>query len=115
MKTQLFFIVFLIGALVPSVFATTVSFEDGSGFGPSSFSVIAIYPNATTGFIGSYNTSSNLDLDPNNSYILRLTPDRTDYFRNPLLFLQNSSSFLSGNLIPIIVIVFLIGVLVLKK
>jgi hypothetical protein len=115
MKTQLFFISLIIVALVPSALATTVSFEDGSGFGPSSFNVIAIYPNASTGYIGSYNTSSNLDLDPNNSYIIRLTPDRIDYFRNPLLALQNASQYTTGNWVPLIVIIILIAVLVFKK
>jgi hypothetical protein len=94
-------------ALVSPALATSLSFEDGSAAGPADFNILALYPNGTSGVIGLYNTSSSsINLDPNNSYVLRLTPSRIDYVKNPSLIIQDGSSYItSQNLVALIIII----------
>jgi hypothetical protein len=107
MKTPFFLFLLTISFLISPAIAVTLSFEDGSAAGPTDFNVYQIYPNGSSGLLGSWNsTSSQINLDPNSSYILRLTPSRVDYVKNPGLIIQNGASYItSENLVALIILI----------
>jgi hypothetical protein len=100
----------LIISCVPAVSAFDLIFEDGSMAGPQKVTLTVI----GVGTINqSYNTTSTITgLDPNSSYVVRISPMAgADYVRNPRAFLDDLVPYVSDNLLVLVVACFVIGVL----
>ena len=95
---------------LPAVCAFDLIFEDGSVAGPQKVTLTEI----GVGTINTtYNTTSTVTgLDGNASYVVRISPMAgADYVRNPRAFLDDVSTYASDNLLPIVIVLFAIGVL----
>jgi len=104
-------LVLLLLCSLPAVSALDLIFEDGSMAGPQKITLHAI----GDGTINvTYNTTSTITgLDGNLSYVVRISPMAgADYVRNPSAFLTDISTYTSDNLLPIVILLFAIGVLV---
>jgi hypothetical protein len=102
----------LIISCVPVVSAFDLIFEDGSMAGPQKVTLTVI----GAGTINeTYNTTSTITgLDPNSSYVVRISPMAgADYVRNPRAFLDDLVPYVSDNFVVIVVLCFAIGVLAL--
>jgi hypothetical protein len=100
----------LIISCVPAVSAFDLIFEDGSIAGPQKVTLTVI----GVGTINeTYNTTSTITgLDPNSSYVVRISPMAgADYVRNPQAFLDDLVPYVSDNLIVLVVGCFVIGAL----
>ena len=64
---------------------------------------------------GLYNTTSIIEIDEDYSYIFVLKPQYSNPLDEPLDFLDSAFSYVSTNIIPILIIVFLIGVLLSRR
>ena len=64
---------------------------------------------------GLYNTTSIIDIDGNYSYIFVLKPQYSNPLDEPITWLENTFSYVSTNIVPIIIIVFLIGLLLSRR
>ena len=64
---------------------------------------------------GLYNTTSIIDIDSNYSYLFVLKPQYSNPLDEPLTWLENTFSYVSTNIVPIIIIVFLIGLLLSRR
>jgi len=84
--------------------ALSIKFQDQSMAGAQSINVYSIV-NGTHLYSG--NTTSQFTTDE--SVIIAISPERTDYIRNPSAFLTNVSSFVSGNMLEIMVLCFIAG------
>ena len=60
---------------------------------------------------GLYNTTSIIDLDGDSDYIFVLKPQYSNPLEDPAAFLDSMFTFVSTNIIPILILIFLIGVL----
>ena len=60
---------------------------------------------------GLYNTTSVIDLDGDSDYIFVLKPQYSNPLDEPLTFLDSAFSYVSTNIIPLMIIIFLIGIL----
>jgi hypothetical protein len=100
----------LIISCVPVVSAFDLIFEDGSMAGPQKVTLTVV----GVGTINeTYNTTSTITgLDPNSSYVVRISPMAgADYVRNPRAFLDDLVPYVSDNLLVLVVACFVIGVL----
>ena len=61
----------------------------------------------------SLNTSSQFDTDE--SVIVQFSPDRTDYIRDPGAFLDEVVDYVSGNILEIMVLCFILGFLITRR
>jgi hypothetical protein len=95
---------------LPVVSAFDLIFEDGSVAGPQKITLTAVGIGTSN---VSYNTTSTITgLDPNNTYVVRISPMAgADYVRNPRAFLDELVPYLSDNFLVIVVVLFAIGVL----
>lgn len=100
----------LLIASMPAVSAFDLIFEDGSMAGPQKVTLSVLGGAAIN---TSYNTTSTVTaLDPNNSYVIRISPMAgADYVRNPQAFLDALVPYVSDNLLVLVVACFVIGVL----
>ena len=64
---------------------------------------------------GLYNTTSIIDLDEGYSYIFVLKPQYSNPLDEPLDFLESAFSYVTTNLIPLLILVFLIGLLLSRR
>ena len=64
---------------------------------------------------GLYNTTSIIGLDGDSDYIFVLKPQYSNPLEDPSTFLASMFSFVSTNIIPILIIIFLIGVLLTRR
>ena len=64
---------------------------------------------------GLYNTTSIIDLDDGYSYIFVLKPQYSNPLDDPLTWLDSTFSYVSTNIIPILIIIFLIGLLLTRR
>ena len=64
---------------------------------------------------GLYNTTSIIDIDSNYSYLFVLKPQYSNPLDEPITWLENTFSYVSTNIVPIIIIVFLIGLLLTRR
>ena len=64
---------------------------------------------------GLYNTTSIIDLDEGYSYIFVLKPQYSNPLDDPLTWLDSTFSYVSTNIIPIVIIIFLIGLLLTRR
>ena len=64
---------------------------------------------------GLYNKTSIIDLDVGYSYIFVLKPQYSNPLDEPLDFLESAFSYVTTNLIPLLIIVFLIGLLLTRR
>ena len=64
---------------------------------------------------GLYNTTSIIDLDDGYSYIFVLKPQYSNPLDDPLTWLDSTFSYVSTNIIPIVIIIFLIGLLLTRR
>ena len=60
---------------------------------------------------GLYNTTSIIGLDGDSDYIFVLKPQYSNPLDEPLTWLDSAFSYVSTNIIPILIIIFLIGLL----
>jgi hypothetical protein len=103
----------LIISCVPAVSAFDLIFEDGSVAGPQKVTLTEV----GIGTINtSYNTTSTITgLDPNSSYVVRISPMAgADYVRNPQAFLDDLVPYVSDNLLVLVVGCFVVGVLLFR-
>jgi hypothetical protein len=66
-------------------------------------------------FYGRYNTTSLITLADNTSYIFTLKPQYANPLDDPVTWLQTSFSYVSTYATPLIIIIFLIGLLYLGR
>ena len=64
---------------------------------------------------GLYNTTSIIGLDGDSDYIFVLKPQYSNPLEDPSTFLASMFSFVSTNIIPILIIIFLIGLLLTRR
>ena len=64
---------------------------------------------------GLYNTTSVIDLDGDSDYIFVLKPQYSNPLDEPLDFLESAFSYVTTNLIPLLILVFLIGLLLTRR
>jgi hypothetical protein len=69
----------------------------------------------TTGIYGLYNTTSIIDIDPNLSYLFVLTPQYSNPLEEPGLVFSSTFNFVVANIAPILIIIFLIGLLLSRR
>jgi len=110
MTLKRFFLVLVLVAvvLVPAVCAQNVTF---STLGQSGAEDILIYEYNGTAqtLFGQYNTSSAYVPLPENDFNIVVRPSAQNRFADPGLFLADGISWLSTNVWPLIIILFLIG------
>jgi len=106
----LVFVLFTAAAICPAVSAQNVSFSTLGQLGPED---LLIYEwNGTAQVLyGQYNTSSPYVPLPENDFNIVVRPSAVGRFATPGLFMADAFSYLEANAFPIIVIVFLIGLL----
>jgi uncharacterized membrane protein len=68
-----------------------------------------------TGLYGLYNTTSIIDIDPNLSYVFVLKPQYSNPLDAPGTWLSSMFSYVTTNIIPIVIIIFLIGLLLSRR
>ena len=68
-----------------------------------------------TGLYGLYNTTSIIDIDEDFSYIFVLKPQYSNPLDSPGEWLTAMFSYVSTNIIPIFIIIFLIGLLLSRR
>ena len=64
---------------------------------------------------GLYNTTSIIDIDSNYSYLFVLKPQYSTPLDEPITWLENTFSYVSTNIVPIVIIIFLIGLLLSRR
>lgn len=109
-KTPLsFFYLLMIGLILPICIAPgsalSIKITDQSMAGPQNIDVYSVV-NGTHLFTG--NTSSQFDADE--SVIIHISPDRTDYVRNPTALIDRASDYISGNLLEIVIICMVLAI-----
>jgi len=82
--------------------------------------IIVYWANGTditcgTVFYGTYNTTSTISLDGSTDYILVLKPQTSVPWEDPKDFLDAVIVFLGRNLLPIVVLIFLAGLLLSRR
>ena len=68
-----------------------------------------------TEFYGLYNTTSIIDTDGDDNYLFVLKPQYSNPLDEPITWLESTFSYVSTNIVPIIIIVFLIGLLLSRR
>jgi hypothetical protein len=104
------FLLFFCYLIVAPVCALSIGFTDNSMAGPQKLEVYSVV-NGT--HLISTNTSSQFEVLE--SVIIQITPDRTDYIRNPRAFLDNTVSFVGDNILEIMILCFILGFLVTRR
>ena len=64
---------------------------------------------------GLYNTTSIIEIDEDYSYIFVLKPQYSNPLDEPITWLESTFSYVSTNIVSIIIIVFLIGLLLSRR
>ena len=75
--------------------------------------IIAYWPNGT--IYGSYNTTSIIDLDAGSDYIFVLKPQYSSPLDEPVVWVNSMFSFIGTNILPILITIFLIGLLLSRR
>ena len=96
-------------AMVPAQ-ALTITMANPGGIAERD--VIVYYPNGT--MQGYYNSTSVIPLDPGTDYIFTMKPLSTNILEDPVDALGSGFAFIETNWIPILIILFLVG-LVFRK
>lgn len=105
MKTKLIILTLLVlCALVGIGSAQNMSISDMGFAGPQT---VQIYENGI--LLGTWNTSTNGIPLPVNDFTFVIKPELKNQLNDPALFLGSVFDFLKTNVIPIMVIIFLIG------
>ena len=110
LKRFLLICVFLAVAIVPAVSAQNVTFSTLGQLGPEDVLIYEFNGTAQT-LYGMYNTSSEYVPLPTNDFNIVMRPSAKGRFATPGLFMADAFTYLEANAFPIIVIVFLIGLL----
>lgn len=110
LKRFLLICVFMAVAIVPAVSAQNVTFSTLGQLGAEDV-LIYEYNGTTQTLFGMYNTSSAYVPLPTNDFNIVMRPSASGRFATPGLFLADAFTYLEANAFPIIVIVFLIGLL----
>jgi hypothetical protein len=96
--------------IVGSVSAQNMTITD---LGIVGVQTVQLYNNNGS-LLGTYNTTTNGIPLPDQDFVLLVKPDTTSVFSDPLALLTAGFSYISANVIPIIIILFFIG-LVFRK
>jgi hypothetical protein len=108
-QTWLFILLFLwigIVFLLSPAQAQTISMTNPQGVGERDIQVFY----AVNGTLyGSYNTTSIITLDQNQSYVFMLKPQSANPLNDPGAFLTDILTFAQTNVIPLVIIIFLIA------
>ena len=76
--------------------------------------IVVYFPNGT--MYGYYNDTSVIDLDTNSSYLFTLKPLSTNPLEDPGEWLTATAfPFIQTNVVPIIIILFVVGLLVRRR
>jgi hypothetical protein len=113
MKKQVLCLMFLVlFALVTlPVHAQTIQIANPDSL--SQQDIMVYYYNGT--LYGRYNTTSAITLNSNLDYVFTLKPQYSNPLDNPVGWLQSSFSYVSTYATPLIIIIFLIGLLYLGR
>lgn len=104
------FLLFLCYLIITPCLALSVGFTDNSMAGAQRLEVYSVV-NGTHLF--TTNTSSQFETEE--SVIVHIMPDRTDYIRNPRAFLDNAVDFVGGNILEIMILCFVLGFLITRR
>lgn len=69
----------------------------------------------TTPLYGLYNTTSIIDIDPNSSYLFVLKPQYSNPLDDPGAWLKATLDYVHSNLASLLIIMFLIGLILVRK
>lgn len=106
MKTKRIMILLIILSVLLMVIpinAQTISMANPDNIGQRDIQVF--YPNGS--FVGLYNTTSVITINPNESYVFMLKPQLSNPLDNPGSFLTNTFAFFETNIIALLIIIFL--------
>lgn len=107
MKKLLLLVALLCLLVVGSVSALNMSITD---LGIASRQTVQIYSGNGSILAGTYNTSSTGILLPTDDFVLLVKPDTSTVMTDPLTLLGAAFAFVNTNVIPIVIILFFIGV-----
>lgn len=62
-----------------------------------------------------YTTNTSSQFETDESVIIQIIPDRTDYIRNPRAFLDNTVSFVGDNVLELMILCFVVGFLITRR
>ena len=110
-RIWLLLMVLLCLVVVGGVSAQNMSITD---LGLLSKQTVQIYAGNGTLLAGTYNSTSNNIALPAGDFVLVIKPTTADYLNNPAEFMNGFLDYVASNPYPIIVLVFLIGLLVKK-
>ena len=114
MKQKQILIIALIALLLLAVMpvqATTITMSNPDA--TMERDVIVYYPNGT--IYGLYNTTSIIDIGTGSDFIFTLKPQYSNPLEAPGDWLTAMFSYVSTNIIPILIIIFLIGLLLSRR
>lgn len=105
-KNIVFLVVTLALMLVSPVLAVNMTVSDMGFSGPQT---LQIYANGT--LLGTYNTTANGIVLPNQDFLLVVKPEASAYLRNPANLLDAGFGFVETNFIAILFCLFLASIL----
>lgn len=98
-------------ALTGPCFAQNMSI---SHYGVGSLQTVQLYDGNGT-LLGTYNTSTNGIELPTGDFVLGIKPSASDPFTDPGQWMQDTLSWITTNITPILLAIFLIGLLVWRR
>ena len=112
-KKQQILIIVLIALLLMAVMPVQAQNITMSNPGATMERDVVVYTLNESGaaLYGLYNTTSIIGLDGDSDYIFVLKPQYTNPLEDPLTWINSAFSYVSTNIIPILIIIFLIGLL----
>jgi hypothetical protein len=98
----------VVGFLAPPVSAQNMTITD---LGIVGVQTVQIYGNNGT-LLGTYNTTTNGISLPATDFVMLVKPDTTSIFADPLALLTEGFQYIQANVIPIVIILFFIGLVI---
>jgi len=107
MKKQILCLTLLVLVLLAMVPVNALTITMANPGGIAERDIIAYFPNGT--MQGYYNSTSVITIDPSSDYIFTIKPLSTNILDDPLDFMNEGFAFVQTNVIPILVLMFFIG------
>ena len=115
---KLFSLLLLLVLCFPGAMALTITMSNPDATMERDIIVYSVNDTGLTNITplyGLYNTTSIIDIDPNFSYVFVLKPQYSTPFEDPGAWLSGTFGYVSSNLAPLIIILFLIGLILVRK
>lgn len=113
MKKQILIIMLILLTLLTAIPVQAQTITMSNPNSNTQQDILVYWPNGT--LYGSYNTTSIIDLNANDSYIFTLKPQYSNPLSDPVGWMTSSFSYVSTFATPIAIIVFLIGLLYMGR